>query len=166
MNALLEQHQHYADVRRRLFNGVEPAPKPRRVVEVQDRIFRPNEKLPMVRARVDPEPAKSKHKKRDFIYVASIDFISDPSARQIIAECCRKHDITMAEILGPQRFRTIVLARHEAAYRLAKETRLSVPQIGRKLGNRDHTTIIHAIRCHEARLAGEEYRPRASKAAK
>lgn len=161
-SALLEQHRHYADIRRRLFNGEPPPAKPRRLVDVQDRIFRPNERLPMVRARVEPKPPR----RRDILHVASADFVPEMTVKQIIAECCQKHGVTMSEMLGLQRFKRIVVARHEAAYRLSKETRLSMPQIGRRLGDRDHTTIIHAIRAHEARMAGKEYRRGPSKAAK
>lgn len=35
---------------------------------------------------------------------------------------------------------------------LKQEGRWSLPQIGRLLGNRDHTTIIHGVRQHEKRL--------------
>ncbi|HEV7345489.1 MAG TPA: helix-turn-helix domain-containing protein [Devosia sp.] len=79
-------------------------------------------------------------------------------AQRILREVCSKHEVTKAELTGGQRGRAIVLARQEASYRLKKETTLSLPQIGRKLGGRDHTTILHAVRRHAALLAGLEWK--------
>jgi chromosomal replication initiation ATPase DnaA len=35
---------------------------------------------------------------------------------------------------------------------------MSLPQIGHRLGNRDHTTVLHGVRRYEAKLRGEVYR--------
>jgi chromosomal replication initiation ATPase DnaA len=73
------------------------------------------------------------------------------SAPQIILrQVARKHGVTLSEMLGPSRKRFIAHARFEAAYRLRTECRMSLPQIGRRLGGKDHTTIIHALRQHAA----------------
>lgn len=70
----------------------------------------------------------------------------------IIAEVCEKYDLTPAQIIGPQRHRFIVIARHEAYYRCAKETPYSLPAIGRVFC-RDHTSIMSGIKRHEKRMA-------------
>jgi chromosomal replication initiation ATPase DnaA len=46
-----------------------------------------------------------------------------------------------------------VLCRQEAAYRLKYELNFSLSQIGRLMGHRDHTTVLHAIRRYEKNLA-------------
>jgi chromosomal replication initiation ATPase DnaA len=38
-------------------------------------------------------------------------------------------------------------------WEIRQRTILSTPQIGRALGNRDHTTVLHGIKRHEKRLA-------------
>jgi chromosomal replication initiation ATPase DnaA len=49
--------------------------------------------------------------------------------------------------------------RHEACYRLSMELHFSLMQIGRLMGNRDHTTVLNAIRRHKKILA-EGYKPK------
>lgn len=69
------------------------------------------------------------------------------SVREIIQVVANKHAVTVGEILGPSRNKRIVAARHEAmaeAGRLRPD--LSLPQIGRQFGKRDHTTVLHALR--------------------
>ncbi len=81
-----------------------------------------------------------------------------PTTRAVIDDVCLKHAIDRRDLLGPRRFRPFVAARNEAAYRLRQETSLSLPQIGRLLGSRDHTTIVHAVRRHAETLAREARR--------
>ena len=78
--------------------------------------------------------------------------------REIAREVAQRHGVSMADILGERRFRPIVHARQEVAWRLARlrhpdgSCRFSLPQIGAWLGGRHHTTILHAIRAHEKRM--------------
>jgi chromosomal replication initiator protein len=46
----------------------------------------------------------------------------------------------------------LVHARQEAMYRLRTEKNLSLSAIGRELGKRDHTTVIHGIKQHKKRI--------------
>lgn len=75
------------------------------------------------------------------------------SVTRIIDETCQRHGISRALLVGQRRQRPLVLARHEAMYRCVIETPATYPEIGRAFGGRDHTTVIHAKRAHEARLA-------------
>lgn len=56
------------------------------------------------------------------------------------------------------RIAKIAEARHEAMWLLRQvkrsngEHKLSYPQIGAAFGGRDHTTAMHAVRAHQARL--------------
>jgi chromosomal replication initiator protein len=68
-------------------------------------------------------------------------------------EVAEKHKMTIRKMKGDSRKIQFVKARQEAAYRLRLELNYSLPQIGRLLGKRDHTTILHAIRRHEKNLA-------------
>ncbi len=53
--------------------------------------------------------------------------------------------ITRSDITGRRRTYQVALARQVAMF-LAKDlTKLSYPQIGRKFGWRDHTTVIHGV---------------------
>ena len=55
-------------------------------------------------------------------------------------------NIRVSEMSSPRRARIVTRPRHIAMY-LAKElTARSLPDIGRQFGNRDHTTVLHAVR--------------------
>lgn len=73
-------------------------------------------------------------------------FLPRTEWKAIIKECADKHGVTVAQITGETRIILVARARHEAAFRMATELDMSLPQIGRRLGNRDHTTALHSIR--------------------
>ena len=76
-----------------------------------------------------------------------------PTMRQIVAEVALKHDTTPELIIAHGRLKAIVWARQEVMWRIRLERPdLSYPQIGRFF-SRDHTTIIHGVRAHAARLS-------------
>ncbi len=55
-------------------------------------------------------------------------------------------DFALDQITGGSRRRPLVDARQIAMYVTRNMTDLSYPEIGRAFGNRDHTTVIHAVR--------------------
>jgi hypothetical protein len=68
------------------------------------------------------------------------------SIRKIIKACAQHYDVTELQIISQRREKEFVQARHVAMY-LAKEmTPCSFPEIGRRFGNRDHTTVLHGVR--------------------
>jgi chromosomal replication initiator protein len=56
---------------------------------------------------------------------------------------------------SPQRARRVARPRQVAMYLSRKLTTRSLPEIGRRFGGRDHTTVLHACRRIEA-LIGED----------
>lgn len=70
---------------------------------------------------------------------------------QIIDQVAAKHHVTVAEIKSHRRDQVVARARFEAMWRMTKETSLSLPAIGRKF-DRDHTSVLHAVRQHEKRM--------------
>lgn len=72
--------------------------------------------------------------------------------KRIVNEVCVKHQVSRGEMMGPQREQRIVIARHEAMYRMKKETTLSLPAIGKKMGGKDHATVMNAVRRHQERV--------------
>lgn len=72
--------------------------------------------------------------------------------KRILIEVAKASGTTVAELISPRRTRHISEARQAAMYRLSRETSMSIPQIGRRLGGRDHSSILHGIRRHEERM--------------
>lgn len=73
-----------------------------------------------------------------------------PEVRQIVLTVCTVTKVNLADFLGPRRSRDLAWPRKLACYVL-KHARpdLSLPSIGKALGNRDHTTILAALRTFE-----------------
>lgn len=68
------------------------------------------------------------------------------SADSIMGGVARFFNVKLADLKGPRRNRQIVMPRQIAMYLIRQHAGLSLPDIGRKFGGRDHTTAIHAIR--------------------
>ena len=80
------------------------------------------------------------------------------SVADIVRETAAKHGLSVADILGQSRSRPIAWPRQEAMYRIFTESpHISYPEAGRRLGGRDHTTVIHGVKAH-CRRNGIEYR--------
>ncbi len=62
---------------------------------------------------------------------------------RILEEVGRQYKVAASDLLGRSRSKTIALARQVAMYLLIYELELSPTQVGRLLGNRDHSTVIH-----------------------
>lgn len=73
------------------------------------------------------------------------DMIFEPKRRispeKIIQTVCDFYNISSKEVLSKTRKKEIVLPRQLIMYLLREEVSLSLPSIGVKLGNKDHTTI-------------------------
>ena len=76
----------------------------------------------------------------------------------ILREVASKYKISASDITSHRRDGATVLARHEFCYRMRHETDVTLPQIGRWI-KRDHTTVLHGVRAHAARLNGDRYNP-------
>lgn len=72
--------------------------------------------------------------------------------REIIDEVAIKHGLSVLDIISERRERHVVIARHEAMWRCKNETIFSFPRIGKVLGGRDHSTVIHGVKMHQKRL--------------
>lgn len=77
-------------------------------------------------------------------------------ARTIIERVSSASGIPYREIVSASRMRPIAAARMLAMYEVRiRRPDLSLPQIGKLFGGRDHTTVLHAVRKVEAMRAEE-----------
>ncbi len=60
--------------------------------------------------------------------------------------------LTVDDLCGKSRSRPLVTARQIAMYVLRQTTSFSYPAIGKVFGNRDHTTVMHAVSKIEGRM--------------
>lgn len=75
-----------------------------------------------------------------------------PRVADVLVEVADRHEIGIAALRSRVRRREFVLARQEAMFILKTRFDLSLPAIGRYLGGRDHTTVLHGVRRHAERL--------------
>jgi len=65
---------------------------------------------------------------------------------EIIRKVADHYNIRMTDMLSPRRVRTIARPRQVAMFLAKRLTSKSLPEIGRRFGGRDHTTVIHAVK--------------------
>jgi chromosomal replication initiator protein len=83
---------------------------------------------------------------RQLVETALVDLLPRRSKVQpdeIVRQVAETFGISVEKIIGRDRSRQIALPRQVAMYLLREEANISLPQIGEKLGGRDHTTIMY-----------------------
>lgn len=85
---------------------------------------------------------------RDWLMVAT-DASRVYSLAEIVKEVCQQFKVSRAFIESDRRKPEVVMPR-QTAMMLAKHlTKRSLPQIGKYIGGRDHTTVLHACRKYQ-----------------
>ena len=78
------------------------------------------------------------------------DILRASSRKITIEEIQRKvsehYNIRLSDMIGPRRMRTLARPRQIAMYLSKQLTSRSLPEIGRRFGGRDHTTVMHGVR--------------------
>jgi chromosomal replication initiator protein len=68
---------------------------------------------------------------------------ADLSPERIVSAVARHYSLSEEQLIGRGRARVVSVPRQLAMFLIREETDASLPQIGRILGGRDHTTILH-----------------------
>ncbi len=121
--------------------------------------------LPVMAPEPDPEPVlehveliQSWIDRQRQIHQAAIDIRADaplptkPSVVQIQRVCAEHFNFYVTELCSQRRLGPLVRARQIAMYLTKTLTNRSLPEIGRRFGHRDHTTVLHAVRKIETRM--------------
>ena len=89
---------------------------------------------------------------RDLIRPAEPKRVRIEDIQRVVA---RQYNVSRADLLSSRRTANLVRPRQVAMYLAKILTLRSLPEIGRRFGGRDHTTVLHAVRKIEA-LAGND----------
>lgn len=85
------------------------------------------------------------------------DILRASDRKLTIEEIQRKvaehYNIRLSDMIGPKRLRNIARPRQVAMYLAKQLTPRSLPEIGRRFGGRDHTTIMHGVKKIEELMA-------------
>ena len=68
------------------------------------------------------------------------------TVEEIQRKVSEHYNIRLSDLIGPRRVRTIARPRQVAMYLAKQLTSRSLPEIGRRFGGRDHTTVMHGVR--------------------
>lgn len=71
---------------------------------------------------------------------------SKPKIAAILKETAAHYGVTVADIVSARRTAHVMKPRQMAMYIARITTLRSLPEIGRRIGGRDHTTILHGVR--------------------
>jgi chromosomal replication initiator protein len=75
---------------------------------------------------------------------------NEASVEDIQRMVCHHFKLRSTDLLSKDRHKSIAFARHVAMYLCKQRLKCSFPELGRAFGNRDHTTVISAVRKVEA----------------
>ena len=68
------------------------------------------------------------------------------TVEEIQRKVAEHYNIRLSDMIGPKRLRNIARPRQVAMYLAKHLTSRSLPEIGRRFGGRDHTTIMHGVK--------------------
>lgn len=87
------------------------------------------------------------------------DVIKSSDRKVTVEEIQRKvaehYTIRLSDMIGPKRVRTFARPRQVAMYLAKRLTNRSLPEIGRRFGGRDHTTVMHGVRRIEGLISSD-----------
>ncbi len=97
-------------------------------------------------ASITEQPCSYELAKRVLADVITSTIRAPITVGTILEAASELFNIPVDQIIGGSRRRNLVDARQIAMYVTRNATDLSYPEIGRAFGDRDHTTVIHAVR--------------------
>ncbi|PSL18299.1 chromosomal replication initiator protein DnaA [Shimia abyssi] len=68
------------------------------------------------------------------------------SVEEIQRKVAEHYNIRLSDMIGPKRVRTFARPRQVAMFLCKQLTSRSLPEIGRRFGGRDHTTVMHGVK--------------------
>jgi len=74
-----------------------------------------------------------------------------PSIQAIVEAVTRYYNLRLSDLLGKRRHKSVALPRQVAMWLARRHTRHSLEEIGGHMGGRDHSTVLHAVRCVDHR---------------
>ena len=89
----------------------------------------------------------AEHEVRDLVRPQEPKRVKIEDIQRVVA---RQYNVSRSDLLSSRRTANVVRPRQVAMYLAKTLTLRSLPEIGRRFGGRDHTTVLHAVRKIEA----------------
>jgi chromosomal replication initiator protein len=110
------------------------------VRELEGTLIRLSAKASLVGRAIDIDFAKQE------IAAASTSRANEASVEDVQRIVCHHFKLRSGDLLSKDRHKSIAFARHVAMYLCKQRLKCSFPELGRAFGNRDHTTVMSAVR--------------------
>jgi chromosomal replication initiator protein len=110
------------------------------VRELEGTLIRLAAKASLVSKTIDIEFARSE------IAMSSSTRANEQSVEDVQRVVCHHFKLKSGDLLSKDRHKSIAFARHVAMYLCRERLKCSLPELGRAFGNRDHTTVMSAVR--------------------
>ena len=142
-----ELASHYSDVRRRLRS----APSAVKTTTREVHLFRARPEPPRIERPAMPEPDRSQTGAAPEPepvapgITVTLPIPTYPTIRSIVAATAAHFGVPVIDLMSQRRHKSVVRPRQIAMYLARVITPRSLPDIGRNMGGRDHTTILHAF---------------------
>lgn len=140
-NSASDVVQNFKEVRSRI--RAWKAPEPRIEPKLVDVVKEVEQEIVTLAQQVAPDPVPLEN-------VDSVEEKRHPPIAEIITAVCRFYGVSENDIKSHRRTMSVTRPRQIVMYLARHLTLLTLPQIGRKLGDRDHTTIMHGVAKIEA----------------
>ncbi|WP_394825295.1 chromosomal replication initiator protein DnaA [Pendulispora albinea] len=83
---------------------------------------------------------------RSEIALSSSARANEASVEDVQRVVCHHFKLKSGDLLSKDRHKSVAFARHVAMYLCRERLKCSLPELGRAFGNRDHTTVMSAVR--------------------
>jgi len=131
---------HYSDIRRRLRS----APSAVKTTAREVHLFRVRPEPQRIERQAMPEPVAPTPEPVAPGITVTLPIPTYPTIRSIVAATAAHFGVPVIDLMSQRRHKSIVRPRQVAMYFARVITPRSLPDIGRNMGGRDHTTILHA----------------------
>ena len=167
--------EHYKAVRRRISQAAKARPDAEFVRQTPEqfiarelaKIAKPSATQGVTRYLEPIGPIKVNgpwvSKTRDWLFVTPPKPVSARRIKidEIIGIVATTYQLRILDLKSARRTHVVVRPRQEAMWLCKRFTTHSLPEIGRKFGGRDHTTVLHAVRKIEEMVSAKEWTPEA-----
>jgi hypothetical protein len=119
--------------------------------------IRPKEPMPepVVCSEPEPEIICVEPSPEPVTHTEALPAETKLTCRFIFEHVAAFYRLTMVDLLSNRRQRNVVWPRHVAMYLARHMTTRSLPEVGRLLGGKDHTTVLHGVARITERLPDE-----------
>jgi hypothetical protein len=123
----------------------------RHALEVKARMFAPRPALKVI-LQLEPESAPEPEIEQECFITPDAEIPEDfekftvHPLRRLTTVVARATGVSYTELRSHRRLTNFVKARQILFYIAKNTTHHSLPEIGRRLGGKDHTTVLHAVR--------------------